>query len=178
MNFYFLYIWKSRVSLFSLYLRSTSSSRIIFRRSLFLYAHLFFLSPNVYISLQIFMRMLFLELILFFRISSLALVWSFAHFMYIRVIYIFYLQLNQLGKTLELLERYTSQIIGFAHVVRLYAVGNRDILHRQDLTITFFFHAVNLKLNWIFSFYLFSCIRWLQEIPHWLFPETVLLSLL
>lgn len=93
-NFYFLCIWKSRVSLFSLYLRSTSSSRILFRRSLFLYAHLFFLSPNVYISLQIFMRILFQKLILFFGISSLALNWSFVHFMYIRIIYIFYLQLN------------------------------------------------------------------------------------
>ena len=135
---------------------STSSSRILFRRSLFLYAHLSFLSPNVYISLQIFIRILFLELILFFRIASLALIWSFAHFMYIRVIYIFYLQLNQLGKTLELLEGYhTSQIIGFANVLRLYVVSNRDILHTQDWTNTFFFHAVNLKLNRIF-FLLFA----------------------
>jgi len=52
--------------------------------------------------------------------------------MYIRDIYTFYLQLNQLGKTLDLLERYhTSQIIGFAHVLGLYVVGNRDTLHRQ-----------------------------------------------
>jgi hypothetical protein len=52
----------------------------------------------MYISLQIFMYILFLELILFRRISSLALIWGFAHFMYIRDIYTFYLQLNQLRK--------------------------------------------------------------------------------
>jgi hypothetical protein len=53
--------------------------------------------------------------------------------MYIRDICIFYLQLNQLGKTLELLERHhTSQIIDFVHVLRLYVVGNRDTLHRLD----------------------------------------------
>lgn len=155
-NFYFLCIWKRRVSLFSLYLRSISSSRILFRRSLFLYAHLLFLFPNVYISLQIFMWILFLDLILFCRISSLALIWSFVHFVYIRVIYIFYLHLNQLGKSLDLLETYdTSRIIGFAHVLRLYVVGNRDTLHRQDWTITLFLHAVSLKLNWFF-FLLFA----------------------
>jgi hypothetical protein len=133
----------------------------------------------VYISLQIFMWILFLDLILFCRISSLALIWSFVHFVYIKVIYIFYLQLNQLGKSLDLLETYdTSRIIGFAHVLRLYVVGNRDTLHRQDWTITLFLHAVSLKLNWFFSFYLLSYIRWLQEIPRALFPQKALLSLL
>jgi hypothetical protein len=96
-TFYFLCIWKSRVSLFSLCLRSSFISRILFTRSLLLYAHLLFFSSQR-VHLQIFMWILFLDLILFCTILTLALIWSSAHFMYSTYIYTLYLRLNHLGK--------------------------------------------------------------------------------
>ena len=55
---------------------------------------------------------------------------------YVQYVYLYTLlavKPSRKKKTVELLVRYhSSQIVVFAHVLRLYVVGSRDTLHRQD----------------------------------------------